>query len=169
MSKIRVVYNPDKTVNIIYPAPNSRHFSLTAKIAERIKKDPGLISKVPFNLIPSILNNQKCVRALEYESENPGTFVFEDESEWLERAFAKTMEKSGFIGLEYDDIDQVDIPKERADRDAWEGEKGKGVFVNATKMSQLRDEKERRKLIEEEKNAILEAQAIQSLKDKGLL
>jgi len=89
----------------------------------------------------------------------------ETEKEWLKRVFDKATPK----GVEYEDIDKSKLPKSREDREAWQGEKGKGIFVNQTKAQQLRKEKEERRLIEDEKRKILEEQAVQRLQASGKL
>jgi len=116
MSKVRVVYRPDKTVAIIHPAPKSRRI------------------------------------------------LFEFEYEWLERVFTKTMNLK-FPGLPYDDMDFSEIPQSREDRDAWEGEKGKGITINQVKADAARE-----KITNEIKiqNKIKE-QAIDALKAEGKL
>lgn len=111
--KVRVVYKPDKTVAVIYPAPNSRR-------------------------------------------------VGEPEADWLGRVFAKAME-SGFNGLPFDDIDTAELPQTREDREAWEGEKGKGVSVNLVKAQQLRDEVQKEEKIAEK----LREMAIKELEKDG--
>jgi len=115
MSKIRVVYKPDKAVAVIHPAPKSR-----------------------------------CPN--------------ETEDQWLDRVFTKAMQEE-LKGLPYDDIDSSELPATREDRNAWEGEKGKGVSVNQEKAKQRKDATERKRLIENEKDKLAE----KSLKDKGLI
>ncbi len=66
----------------------------------------------------------------------------ETEEEWLERVFNKAM-GAELESLPYDDIDTSELPQSREDRDAWEGEKGKGIEINSEKAKQIRDEKER--------------------------
>lgn len=56
----------------------------------------------------------------------------ETEEEWLERIFTKAMQEE-LKGLPYDDIDSSELPQSREDRNAWEGEKGKGIRVNVEK------------------------------------
>lgn len=54
----------------------------------------------------------------------------EPDQEWIDRVFARAMEADPDIaGLEYDDIDKSELPKDRKDRDAWIGSKGKGVKI----------------------------------------
>lgn len=102
--KVRVVYKPDKTVVIIYPAPKSKREG-------------------------------------------------ETEKEWLERVFTKAM-RGELAGLLYDDIDSSDLPHSREDRDVWEGEKGKGIKINAEKAKKIRDEKKRETKIKDKMREI---------------
>ena len=81
-----------------------------------------------------------------------------------EEAFAKMTKEAGLEGLDYEDLDSSQLPS-REDRNAWEGEKGKGIKVNQAKAQQKKDAKERKRLIEEEKGKLAE----QSLKDKGII
>lgn len=80
----------------------------------------------------------------------------ETEEEWLERVFTKAMQpqynKEGqqvnpLYGLPYDDIDKSQLPQSREDRDAWEGEKGKGISINVVKAEQIRKAIEREEKI----------------------
>lgn len=87
----------------------------------------------------------------------------ETEDEWLERVFSKATPD----GVEYDDIDKSELPQNREDRDAWEGEKGKGVTVNQVKAIEIKNEKIRREKINKEKDRILENQAISNLEATG--
>jgi len=90
----------------------------------------------------------------------------EIEQEWLKRIFDKATPK----GLEYKDIDSSQLPQSREDRMAWEWDKeGKKVKVNQVKAQRLRKQKERTRLIEEEKKRILEQQAIDNLKAQGFI
>jgi len=114
--KVRVLYNPDKTVAVIHPAPKSR------------KKD-------------------------------------ETEAVWLERVFSVATPKD----VTYEDIDETELPKTREHRESWEGEIGKGVFVNDEKVVALAEEKTREDLISAEKEKIIEALAIASLTKQGLI
>jgi len=110
MGKVRVVYMPDKSVQVLHPSSKSIH-GIDGALKRQYEKDP-------------ILN-----------------------------------------GLPYDDIDSSALPQSREDRGAWEGKKGKGITVNQVKAKEIKDEKERKRLIEEEKHKLAE----QSLKDKGVI
>lgn len=93
----------------------------------------------------------------------------ETEEEWLERVFSKAVAgQPELAGLPYDDIDSSKLPS-REYRNIWEGSKGTGVFVRPEKQQQHDSEKQRRLLILQEKEKILEQQAIQSLIDQGKL
>jgi len=81
-----------------------------------------------------------------------------------QEAFARMMDKNGLTGLGYDDMESSALPS-REYRDAWEGEKGKGVKINNVRTKEVGDAKERKRLIEEEKEKL----AIESLKSKGEL
>lgn len=88
----------------------------------------------------------------------------ETEEEWLERVFAKAMQGE-LEGLPYDDIDSSELPQSREDRNAWEGEKGKGISVNTVKAEQIRKEKKKVELIEEKLKEI----ATRELEKEGKL
>jgi len=101
----------------------------------------------------------------------------ETEDQWLKRVFDNAMRPKYNIfgqqvnplhGMPHDDMDVSELPT-REDRDAWEGMKGKGIWVNEEKARKIRKERETRRLIEEEKRRLLEEQAIARLKEKGLL
>lgn len=81
-----------------------------------------------------------------------------------EEAFAKMAKDSGLEGLDYEDMEDTSLPS-REDRNAWEGEKGKGIKVNQVKAKESKDAKTKRGKIEAEKDALAE----KSLKDKGEL
>lgn len=87
----------------------------------------------------------------------------ETEGEWLERAFAKAVQGK-LAGLPYDDIDDSELPPRDA-RDAWEGEKGRGISVNAIKAKQIKQERKKPELIQEK----IRAMAIKELKKEGKL
>jgi uracil-DNA glycosylase len=84
----------------------------------------------------------------------------ETEKQWLERVFKRAVEGTDLEGLPCDDIDPLQLPQSREDRDAWEGEKGKGVRVNQLKAAAIREQKQKR---EQDKN-----NAINKLKAMGL-
>ena len=97
----------------------------------------------------------------------------ETEEEWLERVFNKAMQPrynengqqvNPLYGLPYDDIDDSELPP-REDRDAWEGEKGKGISVNTIKAEQIKQERKKPKLIQEKLKEI----AIKELEKEGKL
>jgi len=88
------------------------------------------------------------------------------EEQWLKRCYDKMTKDNGLIGLPYDDTEEVFLPS-KEDRDAWEGEKGKGIIVNETKAQAIRGERHRAKLIKEEKDRILYDQAVANLKKEG--
>lgn len=110
MSKVRVIYNADKTVKIVYPVSASK------------KKN-------------------------------------ETEEQWLNRVFNKVTSPDDV----FDDIDKSELPT--TDRGGWEGEKGKGVWINQDKIQTIRDAAAKRRLIEQEKELL----AVESLKKKGLI
>lgn len=87
----------------------------------------------------------------------------ESESEWLDRVFTKATPKN----VEYDDIDNSELPKDRKDRNSWTGTKNKGVSVDQNKAQKVRDEKETRFKIDKRKEEILEQQAVDALIASG--
>ncbi|MBA7648202.1 hypothetical protein ES703_55985 [subsurface metagenome] len=88
----------------------------------------------------------------------------ETEEEWLERVFTKAMQGE-LKDLSYDDIDSSELPSSREDRNAWEGEKGKGISINIIKAEQIRKEKKKAELIREKLKEI----AIKELEKEGKL
>lgn len=59
--------------------------------------------------------------------------------------------KSGHEGMPYDDIDPAhDLPKDRATRDKWRGEKGRGIWVEDSLTTRKEKIEEYRSKIEEE-------------------
>ena len=84
-----------------------------------------------------------------------------------EEAFDRMIKQSnlGLEGLPYDDIDDSQLPQSREHRNSWEGEKGVGVTVNQIKANALDSEL----LIKQEMEDLLKKEAIQNLKNKGLL
>lgn len=112
---VRVVYKPDKSVVVIYPAPKSRR--------------------------PD-----------------------ETEEDWLKRVFDKAM-RTDLKGLPFDDMDISEVPPNRKDRGAWEGEKGKGISINPVKAEEQRKEREK----EEKIGVKLREMAIKELEKDGEL
>lgn len=82
----------------------------------------------------------------------------------IEQAFAKMTKEGGFEGYDYEDMDSSQLPS-RDDRNAWEGEKGMGISINQVKAQEIRDAKQRKQLIEEEKEKL----AVASLQAQGKL
>ena len=109
--KVRILYNIDKTISVIHPAPKSR------------RKD-------------------------------------ETENEWLERVFNKATP----LGIEYDEIDDSELPT-REDRNAWEGEKGKGISVNTIKAQLIKTERNQEILIQKK----IRDNAIADLQTEGVI
>ena len=81
-----------------------------------------------------------------------------------QEAFDKAMQGE-LKGLPYEDMDNSLLPQSREDRNAWEGEKGKGVTVNQAKAQQIRNDKEKEIKIRTEMRKLAE----KSLEDKGEL
>lgn len=79
--------------------------------------------------------------------------------QWLKRVFDKATPN----GIEYDDIDNLELPQTRENREAWEGEKGAGVFINQIKADLLKNEKIIETLIEEKKRKL----AVDALINEG--
>lgn len=73
----------------------------------------------------------------------------ETEDQWLERIFTKAMQGE-LAGLDYDDIDEIELPQNRDDRDAWEGEKGTGIYINQKKAQELKLKRSEDRRINEE-------------------
>lgn len=71
----------------------------------------------------------------------------ETEEQWLERVFSKAMQGE-LKDLPYDDIDSSELPQSREDRNAWIGEKDKGISIDQVKAAKLRADKEREKKIQ---------------------
>ena len=95
-----------------------------------------------------------------------------DESEvaWYNRVFSDAMNRDpNLTGLPYDDIPITKLPKSREARNAWEKDSTGGIKVNKTKAKRIATENRKKILIAEEKEKILDQQAIDSLKSKGLL
>jgi hypothetical protein len=90
----------------------------------------------------------------------------ESEKVWLSRVFEKAMTGS-LAAFPYDDIESNELPQ--TDRSAWTGEKGKGVSIDQAKAQALKSDKTRKDLIDEEKERILEEQAIASLEAQNKL
>jgi len=82
-------------------------------------------------------------------------------------SYEETMQKltlaSKLEGLPYDDVEDTTLPDTKEDRNAWEGEKGKGVIVNQVKAKQIKDDKEREPKIQAEMRKLAE----ESLNKKG--
>lgn len=88
----------------------------------------------------------------------------ESEAKWLKRVFNKVMQGE-LKGLPYDDIDSSELPQSRENRDAWEGEKGKSIYINVKKAKAQREKREKERLIQEKVEQI----AIRELKEEGKL
>lgn len=88
----------------------------------------------------------------------------ETEKEWLKRVFDRMMQ-GDLDGLPYDDIDKSELPQSREDRDAWEGEKGKGIHVNTVKAEEMKKGIEKEKKIKDK----IREMAIKELKKDGEL
>jgi len=85
----------------------------------------------------------------------------ETEDKWLKRVF----DKATPANLQYEDVDLSELPLTREDRNAWEGEKGKGIFINQEKVVEKKREEEREKAIQQR----MREMAIKSLEDNPLL
>ncbi|KYK25698.1 hypothetical protein AYK26_07720 [Euryarchaeota archaeon SM23-78] len=88
----------------------------------------------------------------------------ETEEQWLKRIFDKAVKGTLLEGLPYDDIDSSQLPQSRDSRDAWEGEKGKGITINQTKVQQL--EQERQKKEQDKLSAINKLKALGLTEDE---
>lgn len=86
----------------------------------------------------------------------------ETEADWLERVFTKC-QSGDLSGLPFDDVLKATLPPNRDDRDAWEGSKGQGITVNASKAAQQRVDRERAVKMVDEGKLLAE----ESLKAKG--
>ena len=54
-----------------------------------------------------------------------------------EAAMESSMRAQGMWGLEYDDVDTSALPQERTYREAWRGEKGKRITIDATVKAEV--------------------------------
>ena len=84
------------------------------------------------------------------------------ESEWLDRVFGKAMQ-GDLSGLPYDDIDVLELPQSREDRDAWIGEKGKGISIDVEKAKAIKDSRLHAELIAKKQREM----AVNELKVEG--
>lgn len=117
MPNIRIVYHPDKSISVIYPAPNSR---------------------------------------LDGESR----------ADWLDRVYKRTMKYGNFEPeCEFEDTTRDALPPDRKHRDAWEGEKGKGISINPTKAIAV----DNRKKVDDAYEKELRNGVIEKLKSRGKL
>lgn len=66
--------------------------------------------------------------------------IGETEEQWLDRVFTRTMKANGYDEYDYEDVDISLLPS-REYRNAWEGEKGKGITINEVKKQAIIDEK----------------------------
>ncbi len=71
---------------------------------------------------------------------------------FVKRICDKDAKKLGFENLPYDDIDKINLPPGRADRDKWRGDKSQGVYVDTTVIT----ENERREAIQVQIDAELD-------------
>lgn len=94
--------------------------------------------------------------------------AYETVKQWLNRVFTRAMQGE-LKEYPYEDIDESLLPKAYEDRDAWEGKKGVGVYVNQEKAKKNRTSKKRYRLIKEEEKRILRQQAEQNLINKGII
>ena len=84
----------------------------------------------------------------------------ETENEWLERVFSKATPENA----DYEDMESSELP-DQTDRDAWEKRPGGGIRISNRKKKEVMD----RRLIDDEKDALLEKLAVDSLIEKGVL
>lgn len=116
--QVIVIYNADKSVSVIYPAPE----------AQKSK---------------------------------------ENYQDFLMRIYQRSVSSDTSLnGLPHEIISSSVLPS-REFRDAWEGLPGRGVYVNQVKAQEIERERIRQQLLEEEKDKLLEEQAIESLKQQG--
>lgn len=73
----------------------------------------------------------------------------ESETDFLERVRNDNLELKD---LPFDMVDKTEIPQTREDRQAWEGEKGKGIKVNQQKANDLKQAKAKK--VQDKNNAI---------------
>lgn len=135
----RIIYREDGGVSVVIPAINSRKFHLNPEL--KVDDFAGIPIEIQTKLlkINEIVVKRKCGVALQFEKDNPGTFIFEDENRWLERVFTKATPE----GVDFEDINEGTNPlPSRRFRNAWS--KGiSGLEVNLPKakdqvMSELR-------------------------------
>lgn len=98
----------------------------------------------------------------------------ETEEQWLDRVFEKARspqyDKKGnqvnmIYGLPYDIVEHTELPQTREDREGWEGEKGKGITINAEKSKAYKDHC---LILKEVKNIVYEL-AKKKLKENGTI
>jgi len=76
----------------------------------------------------------------------------EAKAKWLKRVFDKAMAQDpDLYGMPYDNIESSELPQDRENRNAWEGEKSKGIWVNQAKAEALKKQREVDELIEKGK------------------
>lgn len=82
----------------------------------------------------------------------------------------RAYEDSPSKGLPYDIMDASDLPDSNEYiQESWEGEKGEGIIVNTIKAAQIEKERAKKELIYNEIELLAENEAIESLKQKGIL
>jgi len=89
----------------------------------------------------------------------------ETDEQWLERVFNKATPEE----LEYEDIDESELPKDRETRNAWTKKKGKKIEIDKTKSKEIKDEKKIAEEMKEINEKELRVKAIDSLKAKNEL
>jgi len=57
----------------------------------------------------------------------------ETEEQWLKRVFDKATPED----VEYEDVEDSEIPQDREFRDAWIGKKGKGISIDKVKKQEI--------------------------------
>ena len=134
MNICRVYYRADGSVAVVHPAPQSRRVIVVSPSGERreYKARNDFMAKVP---------------ALR---QSGVTVIVEDDRAFLDRVYAEAEATGGLAGLDYEELDPVELP-DRVEREKWRGGKGLGVKIDPAVVT----EKDRRLQVEADLDAEL--------------
>jgi len=136
--KVRVVYKPDSTVAVVHPAPKSRKEWKTV-LRREVDDQTGEVTLVPVEvLLPEKFRRLNMADRVEADDV------------WLARVLGKPLEPryvrggggelvqaNPLHGLEFDDLEDSEIPQTKQYREAWRGQKGVGVTLDAAKVAEI--------------------------------